>query len=160
MINLIIYEIEHTYSQDNWYSPLKLVINDLTVEQAVWKPKNKTINSIWETTVHLLYYKERLLLRLQGKNAEYTSNNHDTFAFEGDSQEDWDALIRRMHQVNQEIYEHVQKLSITDLENDISKHPLWKHINGVIRHDAHHAGQIIVNRKLQGAWPVYENKNR
>ncbi|WP_342603128.1 hypothetical protein [Peribacillus sp. FSL E2-0159] len=64
-----------------------------------------------------------------------------------------------MNQVNQEIYEQIQKLSITDLEKDTSKQPLWKHINGVIRHDAHHVGQIIVNRKLQGAWPAYEDKD-
>ncbi|WP_057915827.1 DinB family protein [Peribacillus muralis] len=159
VINLLLYELEHTYSQDDWYSPLKLILNDLTVEQAVWKPQSKTINSIWEITAHLLYYKERLLLRLQEKNAEYASNNQDTFTFEGNSQEDWDALVRKMNQVNQEIYEQIQKLSITDLEKDTSKHPLWKHINGVIRHDAHHAGQIIVNRKLQGAWPAYEDKD-
>lgn len=153
VINLLLYELEHTYSQDDWYSPLRLVINDLTFEQALWKPQGETINSIWEITAHLLYYKERLLLRLQGKNTEYASNNKDTFTIEGNSQEDWNDLVRNMQQVNQEIYEQIQKLSITDLENDISKHPLWKHINGVIRHDAHHVGQIIVNRKLQGIWP-------
>ncbi|MEH7309384.1 DinB family protein [Neobacillus drentensis] len=161
MINLLLYEIEHTYSQDDWYSPLKLLINDLTVEQAVWKPEsNNTINSIWEIIAHLLYYKERLLLRLQGKTAEYASNNQDTFAFKGDSQEDWDASVKRMRQVNHEINEKIQKLNATDLENVTSKLPLWKHINGVIRHDAHHAGQIIVIRKLQGAWPVDKDKNR
>jgi uncharacterized damage-inducible protein DinB len=160
VIELLLYEVEHTYNQDDWYSPLRLIINDLTVEQAIWKPECKTINSIWETTAHLLYYKERLLFRLQGKNAEYTLNNQDTFAFEGDSQEEWNALVRRMHQVNQEIYEHIQKLSTKDLENDRSKMPLWKHINGVIRHDAHHAGQIIVNLKLQGACPVIDDKNK
>lgn len=158
VINLLLYEIEHTYIEDDWYSPLKHVINDLTVEQAAWKPKNKSINSIWEITAHLLYYKERLLLRVQGKTAEYASNNQETFAFQGDSQEEWDALVSRMHQVNQELYEHIQKLSVTDFENDTSNHPLLTHINGVIRHDAHHGGQIIVNRKLQGAWPVYEDK--
>lgn len=99
MINLLLYEIEYTYSQDDWYSPVKLLLNDLTVQQAVWKPENKTINSIWEITAHLLYYKERLLLRLQGKTAEYASNNQDTFTFDGDSQEDWDALVKRMHRV-------------------------------------------------------------
>lgn len=52
-----------------------------------------------EITAHLLYYKERLLLRLQGKTAEYASNNQDTFTFEGDSQKDWDALVKRMHRV-------------------------------------------------------------
>jgi hypothetical protein len=58
VINLLLYEIEHTYSQDDWYSPLNLVLKDLTFEQALWKPQNKEINSIWEITSHLLYYKK------------------------------------------------------------------------------------------------------
>lgn len=159
VIDLLLYEIEHTYNKDDWYSPVELVINDLTVQQAVWKPENKTINSIWEITAHLLYYKERLLLRLRGKTAVYASNNLDTFAYEGDSQEDWNAIVKRMHRVNGEIYGQIQKLSAIDLGNDTSKLPLCKHINGVIRHDAHHAGQIIVMRKLQDAWPVDKDKN-
>lgn len=160
MINLLLYEMEHTNSQDDWYSPLNLVLKDLSFEQVLWKPQNEEINSVWEITSHLLYYKERLLLRLQGKNAEYTANNNDTFKFGGNSQEDWDLTVEKMKQINQEIYEHIQKLSMTDIENDTSKLPLWKHINGVIRHDAHHMGQIIVNRKLQDIWPVYDEENR
>lgn len=152
VIDLLLYELEHTYSQDDWYSPLKLVISDLTYEQALWKPENSSINSIWEITAHLLYYKERLLLRLRGENAEYTSNNQETFIIQGNTQEDWDSLVKSMEQANQGINDHIQKMSIIDLENDTSKHPIWKHINGVIRHDAHHIGQIIINRKLQGIW--------
>jgi uncharacterized damage-inducible protein DinB len=157
VINLLLYELHHTYSQDDWYSPLKLVIKDLPVEQALWKPQGNSINSIWEITAHLLYYKERLLLRMQEKTVEYASNNQDTFAFGGESQEEWDALVSRMHQINQEIHERIQKMDIANLESNPSQQALLKHINGVIRHDAHHAGQIIVNRKLQGAWPVAED---
>ncbi|WP_179194873.1 DinB family protein [Bacillus sp. EAC] len=152
IIDLLLYELENTYSKDDWYSPLKLVISDLTYEQALWKPEIGSINSIWEITAHLLYYKERLLLRLRRENAEYTSNNQETFDILGNTQQDWDFLVKRMEEVNQYIYDHIQKMSIIDLENDTSKHPLWKHINGVIRHDAHHIGQIIMNRKLQGIW--------
>lgn len=154
VINLLLYELEYTYNEEGWYPPLKSVLTGLTYEQAAWKPKDVELNSIWEITAHLLYYKERLLWRLQGKNFEYASNNRDTFVFEGNSQADWDNIVLRMHQINQEIYEHIQKLNMTDLENETSKSPLWKHISGIIRHDAHHAGQIIILRRLQGAWPA------
>lgn len=162
VIDLLLYELDHTYNQDDWYSPIKLALTNLTAEQARWKFDNESLNSIWEIAAHLLYYKERLLFQLQGKKLEYTpSNNQDTFLFEGSSQADWDAFVNRMYQVNQRLYEQIQSLSETDLEKDKSKVPLWKHINGVIRHDAHHAGQIIMIRKLQGSWPVHqEEKNK
>ncbi|MCJ8007187.1 hypothetical protein ACFFF5_06735 [Lederbergia wuyishanensis] len=51
-------------------------------------------------------------------------------------------------------YDFLQKVTFFDFENDTSKLLLWKHINGVIRHDAHHAGQMILIRKLQGIWPI------
>lgn len=156
VIDLLLYELHHTYNRDDWYSPIKLALTDLTVEQATWKLDNESMNSIWEIAAHLLYYKERLLFRLQGKKVEYVSNNQDTFAFEGNSQADWDALVNKMHEVNQSLGEQIKNLSETDLEKGTSKFSLLKHINGVIRHDAHHAGQIIMIRKLQGAWPVHQ----
>lgn len=156
VIDLLLYELDHTYNQDDWYSPLKLALTDLTVEQATWKLDIESMNSIWEIAAHLLYYKERLLFQLQGKKAEYGTNNQETFTFEGISQLDWDAFVNKMHKVNERLGEHIQKLSETDIEKDTSKFSLLKRISGIIRHDAHHAGQIIMIRKLQGAWPVHQ----
>jgi uncharacterized damage-inducible protein DinB len=148
LVDLLLFENEYSYSKDDWYAPVKLVLGGLKAEQAAWKSEGQNINSIWEIAAHLLYYKERLVQRLQGETPEYASKNEDTFIYEGGTQADWDALVSRMDQVNQQFYQLLQK--VEDAEN----HPLLKHISGVIRHDAHHAGQIIINRKLQGAWPV------
>jgi len=76
--------------------------------------------------------------------------------FEGNSQADWEAFVNKMHKVNQRLSEQIQSLSETDLEKGTSKFSLLKHINGVIRHDAHHVGQIIMIRKLQGVRSVHQ----
>lgn len=150
--NLLLYELDHTFEIDDWYSPLNLALDGITAEQAILKPTpQEGINSIWELTAHMLYYKERLLLRLNGERPEYASDNRETFLIQGDTQDDWGSIVRKTHEVSAELRQKIESLSENEWDED-AKMPVWQHINGVIRHEAHHTGQIVLIRKLLGFW--------
>lgn len=67
--------------QEDWFPPLEKVLEDITLEQATWKPTEGTTNSIWEIVCHLLFYKKRLLMRYldETDNEPQAENNDATF---------------------------------------------------------------------------------
>lgn len=54
--------------KEDWFPPLEKVLEDITFEQAIWKPID-AMNSIWELVSHLLFYEKRLLMRFLGETA-------------------------------------------------------------------------------------------
>lgn len=66
MKELLLQNWDYAMGQEDWYPPILPALKDVTVEQALWKPEGQAANSIWENVQHLLYYKQRLLARLEG----------------------------------------------------------------------------------------------
>ncbi|WP_286163822.1 hypothetical protein [Bacillus sp. AFS088145] len=62
------------------FPPLEKVLKDVTFEQAIWKPADETMNSIWELVCHLLFYEKRHLLRFlcETENEPQAEKNEDT----------------------------------------------------------------------------------
>ncbi|MGG4343523.1 DinB family protein [Paenibacillus lautus] len=55
-------------------------LEDITFEQAIWKPVD-AMNSIWELVCHLLFYEKRLLMRFldETANEPQAEDNKSTF---------------------------------------------------------------------------------
>ena len=53
--------------REGWYPPYSDALRDVDAGLAGWRPDGAAVNTIWETVVHLAYFKERLLRRLEGK---------------------------------------------------------------------------------------------
>ncbi|WP_245838663.1 DinB family protein [Marininema halotolerans] len=151
-MDLILHECNNASQANDWFISLKQALAGLTAEQASWKPEGENISSIWELTSHMLYYKERLFLRLQGKETDYSLSNEETFHPSGHSQADWDQLVNRMLTLNDNLLNQLQTMRETDFSNDTSDSPLWQHISNIIHHDVYHTGQMVTLRKLQKAW--------
>lgn len=41
--------------EEDWFPPLEKVLENITLEQAIWKPVEGKMNSIWELVSHLLF---------------------------------------------------------------------------------------------------------
>jgi uncharacterized damage-inducible protein DinB len=153
---LLLEQFSAAYDQNGWFVALKNVLHNLTAKQAAWKPENAD-NSIWEIIAHLNYYNRAYLERFKGIDYKYPkSNNDETFSSdESVSEEAWLAEIVDFEAIMNEWRELLESADNEKFNQLYSpKHQsLWgsviTHIN---LHNAHHGGQIVLLRKLQGSW--------
>ncbi|MCK9906108.1 DinB family protein, partial [Frankia sp. Cpl3] len=142
-IDLLLKQLDHTYDQEGWYLPLQPALSGLTAAQANWRPSGEAANTIWETVNHLLYYKERLLERLQGNTPDYpATSNDDTFAGAGssDDEEAWQATVARVEAVQKGLVEALSAKTDDELDTPYSETPLGVLMADIFLHDACHTG--------------------
>jgi len=144
------------YDENGWFVALKNALRNLTAEQAAWKTENLD-NSIWEILAHLNFYNERYLKRFKGEQLPpSTLENSETFAgAEIASEEDWQAEVERFDAIMSEWRNLLESADEDKLAQEVSAEnpsPWWEVISNINAHNAHHGGQIVVIRKLQGSW--------
>jgi len=152
---LLLEQFTECYDENAWFVALKNALQNLTAEQAAWKPENSD-NSIWETLSHLNFYNEAYLKRFKGIEYEYpVSSNDETFSSdETASEEAWGREVERFVSVMSEWRTLLEAADETKFDEAVpNKETPWSalvsHIN---THNAHHGGQIVLLRKLQGSW--------
>jgi uncharacterized damage-inducible protein DinB len=155
-IDLLLHELDITCAKEDWYPPLLPALEGLTAAQASWRPPGEAANTIWETVNHLLYYKERLLVRLQGGNPAYPAGDNDeTFTVTvPPDDEAWTATVARLEAVHRGLREVLATKADEDFDQPLPKKPLGLVVTSIILHDAYHTGQIVQIRKQQGSWPA------
>jgi len=144
------------YDENGWFVALKNAVNNLTAEQAIWKTENLD-NSIWEILSHLNFYNEAYLTRFKGMTVDYSgTENSETFAgAETVSEEAWQAEIGKFDSIMTEWRSLLEAVAESKFDESVSEtnESAWSsliaHVNA---HNAHHGGQIVVLRKLQGSW--------
>lgn len=144
------------YDENGWFVALKNAVNNLTAEQAIWKAENSD-NSIWEIVHHLNFYNEAYLKRFKGIDYVYPiSENSETFSSAETATEDaWQAELERFDSIMSEWRNLLEAADESKFGEAVSatNNSLWSsilaHINA---HNAHHGGQIVILRKLQGSW--------
>ena len=144
------------YDENGWFVALKNAVKNLTAEQAIWKTENLD-NSIWEILAHLNYYNKAYLERFKGIDYVYPANDNDeTFAAsENVSEEAWQAKIESFVSIMDEWRELLETAAESKFDETVSatNKSVWASIISHINtHNAHHGGQIVVIRKLQGSW--------
>ena len=148
------------YDENGWFVALKNAVKNLTAEQAVWKPENLD-NSIWEILSHLIFYNEAYLKRFKGMTVDYSGiENSETFSgAETVSEGAWQAEIEKFDSIMTEWRSLLEAADESKFGETVSatNSSAWSsliaHVNA---HNAHHGGQIVVLRKLQGSWNAKE----
>jgi uncharacterized damage-inducible protein DinB len=147
------------YDTNGWFVALRNTFKDLSAEDAAWKPDGVD-NSIWGIVRHLNFYNERFLRKFKGEKVEELEiENSETFAGADDvSEENWQAEIERFDRVMsgwRSAFEEADEEKFRQIYYEESQ-TNWAQVVGLMNtHHAHHGGQIVVIRKLQGSW----NKN-
>lgn len=154
--DLLLQQFANCYDENGWFVALKNAIAGVTAEQAAWKPEG-TDNSIWEIISHLNYYNNAYLERFRGVDFEYgISSNDETFAqAETPSESDWQKETERFDSIMSGWRDELEKTTDPRLSEIAPPHkesPWWKVIANINAHNAHHGGQVVLLRKLQGSW--------
>ncbi len=142
-----------TTESEGWYPPYVDALKDVNVALASWRPEGEAANTIWETINHITYFKERLLRRLQGLPDRAIADNDETFIVRGQSEAEWQESLDKLFGVHRELGQVLEGLGEEDLDRPLPKEPIVTQFLNLIVHDAYHTGQIILIRKLKGAWP-------
>ncbi|PGM54675.1 DinB family protein [Bacillus sp. AFS053548] len=142
-----------TYDKESWFAPLKDSIEGITAEQAAWRPSGEATKSIWENVNHLLYYKERIVANLEGREWTQNLDGDQTFFLTEQSNEEneWKKVVERLENTNCSLRQLVSNMT----DEELLRNSFEVKLMDLLLHDAYHTGQIIQNRKLQGSWPSH-----
>jgi uncharacterized damage-inducible protein DinB len=141
------------FDTNGWFVATKNAIAGVTAEQAEWKPAGAD-NSIREIINHLNYYNNAYLQRFKGLDFEYKVADNDQTFDEGEAAT-WEAEAVRFDAILSELRSELEKADESKFEelappnNEMKWKALLSNINA---HNAHHGGQIVLMRKLQGSW--------
>ncbi|MEH7885368.1 DinB family protein [Bacillus sp. JJ1609] len=154
---LLFHDFLYTFNREDWYTPLSNALEGVTFTDAAWRPEGGKVNCIAETLGHILYFQERLLRVLTESLDQFqqASENDDTFRISPDWNEgEWNRLLSKVQDINLELASLIDNLTDEDMQKKYKNRTAAEMISGVTRHNAHHIGQIVMLRKLQGSWPA------
>ncbi|HXJ97090.1 MAG TPA: DinB family protein [Terriglobia bacterium] len=152
--------LDEAYAGPAWHGPcLRGGLRGVTSKQAAQRP-GKGRHNIWEIAVHTAYWKyavrRRLLGEKRGSFGEKGSNwfarplATGAFGTEAASNKMWRrdlALLSRSHRELSETVAHLQPAAL-DRRSAASHQTPRRMIAGIAMHDAYHAGQIQLLKRL------------
>jgi hypothetical protein len=150
-IELLTKVLDSTFDKESWYAPLKDGMEGITAEQAKWKPAGEATKSIWENVNHLIYYKERLVAKMEGREwTQHLSGDENFHLTEQSGKDDeWRKVVERAESVHLRLRQRLSEMTMEELDEQ----SLEAELLDIFLHDAYHTGQIIQIRKMQGSWP-------
>jgi uncharacterized damage-inducible protein DinB len=155
MKQILVEQFTTCYDKNTWFVALKNTLDGLTADEAAWKPAGAD-NSIWEIVSHLNYYNFAYVERFKGVDYQYPADDNDATFVAGDaSNEAWKAEIAKLDSIMKEFRDLISGADETKFGEPVSaSNPAsWATlISNINAHNAHHGGQIVLLRKLQGSW--------
>ncbi len=152
---LLLEQFTACYDKNTWFVALKNTLEGVTAGEALWKPVGSD-KSIWETVSHLNYYNFAYVERFKGEDYQYPADDNDaTFTAGEATEEAWAAEITKLDAVMTEFRELIRNAEMSKFDEPVSKtnQASWATlISNINAHNAYHAGQILLLRKLQGSW--------
>lgn len=154
---LLLQQWASTLDEEDWFPPLEKVLEYITFEQAIWKPTEVEMNSIWELVCHLLFYEKRYLMRFLGETANepQAGNNKSTFRVPTATVQNWTETKQEYFKVHRELGKILATSEHEDMYRQVpgEDQSLVLEMKSLAMHDAYHIGQIVFLCKMQGAWP-------
>lgn len=147
---------ETGWDKEGWFLPLAPAIDGISAAVATWQPPGGG-NSIWQTVNHVNYYNERYLARVTGAPlGPALPDNDATFADPGNPEDEagWQATVAKAREIADGWRKVLAELTDADLARKFLDSTLGDTLQAWIMHDTYHTGQIVLLRKMQGAFPA------
>ena len=153
---MLLDQFTSSYDQNTWFVALKNALDGVTAADAVWKPAGVD-NSIWEIVSHLNYYNFAYVERFKGVEYQYPADDNDATFVEAEdaNREAWAAEVTRLDSIMTEFRELIATVEESKFDQPVSatNPATWATlISNINVHNAHHGGQIVLLRKMQGSW--------
>ncbi len=142
--SILLEQLRTTHGDKDWFVPINVAVAGLSAEQAKWKDSSGN-HSVGQLAYHLLFWNERELAKFKDEpEKKFSGNNEETFNDFGSKT--WNDTVKKLDQVMSEIEKFVETADEQKLQAYASE------IAHIGTHNAYHVGQIVVIRRLQGAW--------
>ena len=151
--DILLEQFNTCFDNNGWFVATKNAIKGVTAEQADWKPEGAD-NSIREIINHLNYYNNAYVERFKGNEYEYKVADNDETFDKGEAPT-WDAEVARFDAIMSEFRQLLQNADESKFDQAVSatNQAKWSElVSNINAHNAHHGGQIVLLRKLQGSW--------
>ena len=154
----IIDQLKRAHDGDPWHgSPVKDILQGVTHDQAARRPPNGA-HSIWELVLHMTGWRNEVAQRASGgPSGEPAAGDYPDI---GDpTAARWTAALEALDRSHVNLVNVVQGMSDDHLlkpTNDPRNRPLgtgvsyYELLHGIVQHDAYHAGQIAILKKIFG----------
>ena len=154
----LIGQLKRAHDGDPWHgSPVKAILNGVTHEQAAQRPPNGA-HSIWEIVLHMTGWRTEVARRATGEPAGEPEGG-DWPAAGAATAARWQAALGALDEAHQNLANVVRGLSderMLQPTNDPRNRELgtgvsyYELLHGIVQHDAYHAGQIAIIKKILG----------
>lgn len=150
--------LRRSYDGEAWHgAALEEVLADVTAEEARWRPAQH-VHSIWEITLHVAGWTAEVANRLEhGRAGEPAGGDWPDADLES-GEEGWQDAIQGVFNARDLVLAAVRKLDDAglDLTRGTTLDPAGGFtrtglIEGLVQHNAYHAGQISLLKKLMRA---------
>jgi hypothetical protein len=158
---VLLHHLDHTFLKEAWQPSLALALEGVGREEARWKP-GPGRHSIWQIVRHVMLWKRATLDAWSGARPLYVAGQGGTAhaaelegadwaEADGDG-EAWQADVRLLHEVSDEIRRRVEALSPAAVLDPFpgEEMPAVLRLLRMATHDIYHAGQIRYLRALYG----------
>lgn len=146
-------QLERAFRGGAWHGPaLMEILSDLPLESARWRP-NATSHSIAEIVGHLTYWLEDTSRQMLGESRPQGEPGQDWGHPKLDSEAAWQEAVAALEGAHVRLRAEVLQLSESRLDearpgSDTTFRGL---LLGTLQHNAYHAGQMALLRKLAEA---------
>lgn len=151
-VGLLLRILDEAYEKKAWHGPnLKGTLRGVRLEEAVWRPAPDRHN-VWELALHAAYWKYAGWRRLSGeKRGAFPVTGSNWFLRpESTTEKAWRADLALLDEQHRRLRNAVAKIPARSLSSVSpgSKHRIDTLVYGIAAHDAYHAGQIQLVKRL------------
>jgi hypothetical protein len=149
--------VEEGFQKAAWHGPnLRSALRGVSAEEAAWRP-GRNRHNIWEVTVHAAFWKYEVAKRLTGKKKrEFPEKGRNWFARDekaiskSEAEKSWKRDLVLLARTHKELRAAIAGLKESEMKGRCrgSRQTVMQNGLGIAMHDAYHAGQIQVLRRL------------
>jgi uncharacterized damage-inducible protein DinB len=154
----LIDQFKRAHDGDPWHgSPITQILKGVIAEQAATRPPNGA-HSIWELVLHATGWRNEVARRATGEPAQEPEAG-DWPEVGDPTPERWKAALAALDASHLRLVEVVRGMTDQKLlqpTNDPRNRELgtgvsyYELLHGIVQHDAYHAGQIAIVRRVMG----------
>lgn len=140
---------EDLYNQEPWLDvTIVSKLNSLTASKAAARPLDNC-NTIWEIVNHMINWRENVLKRVNGEVLKTPKSNYFKEIMDT-SDRAWIKTLEALQQSQQAWMLYLETITEDDLAKVYAPNQMnyYKHIHGILQHDAYHLGQIVLLLKF------------
>jgi len=145
-------QLENSMNGNAWYGPAFLeALRGVTAAQATARPIPGW-KSIWEIALHAIVWNDVALRRLGGDIAEFEIGGPEDWPAPPGDEAGWQATIERLRTRNAMLAATTRTLDFERLDEPIvpKYSSCYQHLQGVVQHNAYHAGQVVALKRAMG----------